>query len=93
VTLLLPPGSAEVVNVAAPCERLAVPKAVVEPPLRKEKLTVPTPVEGVTVTANVTLAPIMMFVAEGETVIELVVREADHAVKSASASTEPRPVT
>ena len=72
---------------------MAVPKAVVEPPLRKEKLTVPTPVEGVTVTANVTLAPIMMFVAEGETVIGLVVREADHAVKSASASTEPRPVT
>src|ERR1035438_5613330 len=64
VTLLEPVGSAEVVNVAVPvCDggygvfRVAVPRTVVELPLREEKLTAPTPVEGVTAVVKVTGVP------------------------------------
>ncbi len=100
VTLFEPAGSAVVLKVAVPLLvggngvfSVAVPKTVVLPLLRVEKLTVPTPVEGVTVALKVTLAPALTVVAVVEIVIELAVREADHAVKRAFASTEPRPVT
>jgi len=66
---------------------------VVDPLLEVEKLTVPTPVAGVTATVKVTAAPAKTFVAEGEIVTELAVREAAHAMARALASTEPRPVT
>jgi hypothetical protein len=66
---------------------------VVVPLLRVEKLTVPTPVIGVTATVKFTEFPAYTFVAEGEIVTELAVREAAHAIAKAFASTEPRPVT
>lgn len=95
-----PPGSAVVVNAAVPLVeggkgifRVAVPRTVVEPLLRVEKLTVPTPVEGVTATEKVTLVPFIRLFAEGVIVIELAVREVGQALKSTFASTEPRPVT
>jgi hypothetical protein len=72
--------------------RATVPRVVVVPPFRVEKLTLPTPVDGVTVTAKLKLVPIVTFVAEGETVIELAAREG-HEVARLLTSTEPRPVT
>ena len=71
---------------------MTVPRAVVVPPFRVEKLTLPTPVDGVTVTAKLTLVPIMTFVAEGETVMELAPREG-HELARLLTSTDPRPVT
>jgi hypothetical protein len=100
VTLLEPAGRAVVVKIAVPLLvegngvfRLAVPRTTVLPLFRAEKLTLPTPVDGVTVALKVTLVPAVMAVAEEEIVTELAVRDAGHAVTSAFASTEPRPVT
>ena len=100
VTLLEPAGSAAVVNVVVPLVEggkgifsIAVPNAVVLPLLRVEKLTVPTPVEGVTVALKVTLVPAVTVVAVVEIEIEVAVRDADQAVSRALASTEPKPVT
>ena len=72
--------------------RTAVPKTVVVPPLRVEKLTVPTPVEGVTATVKPTLLPTATLVAEGVIVMVLEVREAAQAVARLFTSREPRPV-
>jgi hypothetical protein len=105
VTTLEPPGSAVVTKVAFPVFgfdgeygtfRVAVPKTVLEcklPLVMVAKLTMPTPLAGVTATAKLTLAPTLTLVAEGVIVIELAVREAAHAVKSVLALTEPSPVT
>jgi len=100
VTLFEPDGRAVVVNVAIPLVaggngvlRVAVPNATVFPLLRVEKLTVPTPVEGVTVALNVTGTPALTVVVAVEIEIELAVRDAVHAVNKAFTSTEPRPVT
>jgi hypothetical protein len=73
--------------------KATAPKTVVVPPFEVEKLTVPTPVVGVTATAKETLVPTETVVEVVEIVIELAVREAAHAVASLLASTEPRPVT
>lgn len=72
---------------------VAVPSTVALPLLRVEKVTVPTPVEGVTVALNVTLAPKFTVVAVVEIEIELAVRDADQAVNKVFTSTEPRPLT
>ena len=61
--------------------------------MKVEKLTVPAPVEGVTAALKVTLVPAFTVVADGESVIELPVREAGQAANSAFASIDPRPVT
>jgi len=89
-----------VLNVAVPLVEggkgvfsVAVPSTVVLPLLKVEKVTVPTPVEGVTVALNVTLTPAFTVVAVVEIEIELAVRDADHAVNKAFASIEPNPVT
>jgi hypothetical protein len=58
-----------------------------------EKLTVPTPLEGVTTTVKLTLVPGVTLVAEGVMVMELVVREVAQAVARFFTSREPRPVT
>lgn len=73
--------------------RVAVPRTVVVPPLIVEKLTVPTPLEGVTTTVKLTLVPGVTLVAEGVMVMELVVREVAQAVARFFTSREPRPVT
>ena len=100
MTLLEPAGSAVVAKLAVPLFaggngvfRVAVPKTVVLPLFSVEKLTVPTPVEGVTVALKVTLVPAFTVVAVVEMVTELAVREADHAEIRALASMDPKPVT
>ncbi len=98
---MLPAGNAEVEKVAVPVEavpygvlRVVEPSAVVVVPFSVEKATLPTPLEGVTVTENVTEVPSITVVDEGEIATELaVVRPAAQAVARLYASTEPRPVT
>jgi len=96
----VPLGREVVVNIAVPVVvggygvfTLAVPKTVVVPLFRVEKLTAPTPVEGVTVAVKVTPVPELTVVAIVEIVTEVPVREAPQAVARALALTEPRPVT
>lgn len=73
---------------------MTVPKTVVVPLLRVEKLTVPTPLAGVTATVKLTLVPTLTLVEETCVIaIELPVRDPPQAVKSLLASTDPRPVT
>jgi hypothetical protein len=100
VTTFVPPGRAAVVNVAVPVVvggygvlTLADPKTVVVPLFSVEKLTAPTPVDGVTVAVKVTPVPALTMVAAVEIVTELAVRELAHAVARVLALTEPRPVT
>jgi hypothetical protein len=62
VTLFVPAGSAAVEKVAVPVVRFgkfigAVPKTVVVPLLRVDKLTLPTAEDGLTTTVKVTLVP------------------------------------
>jgi hypothetical protein len=70
----------------------AVPKTVVVPLFSVEKLTVPVLV-AVTVAVNVTLAPTLTFVAEGEIVVVEATREAFHAEKRVLKLIDPSPVT
>jgi hypothetical protein len=96
--LLVPAGRVVVARVAVPVAdvgygtfKVAVPTGVLEPLLKK--LTLPTLVDGETVAVKVTFAPEKTFVLGVVIVTELPTREVGHAVKSASALTEPRPVT
>ncbi len=96
----MPDGSAVVVNVAVPVGsvtglfKTAVPKTVVTLLFVVEKLMVPAAVVGVTVAVKVTLVPWLTVVGpEAEMVTELAARDPAHTLKSASMSSEPRPVT
>jgi len=106
VTLFVPPGRSPAaeplatVSVAVPVVAvgngrliIAVPKAVVTPLFRVEKLTVPVLAEGVTVATKVTLAGTWTFVAEGAIAVVEATREAAQCVNRVLKLIEPRPVT
>jgi hypothetical protein len=100
VTLFVPPGRAVVARVAVPvgtagfCKlRSAVPRSVVTPLFRVEKLTVPVLVAGVTVAVKVTLVPTWTLVAEGVIAVVEAIREAAQCVNNVFMLIEPRPVT
>jgi hypothetical protein len=92
--LFVPVGRVVVENVATPLlvvVKVAVPRAVVEPLLKK--LTFPTAVDDETVAVKVTFWPWLIWEADGEIETVEAAREPPHAIARLFKSTEPRPVT